>query len=555
MNQIKKKGVSLLLTCGMMLGVTSGALAAVSEDTLTSALNDTARYMYETVKDPIVGSVGGEWAVLSLARSGYEVPDTYYQGYLSTLEDYVKEAKGVLHTKKYTEYSRVIVALSSIGKDARDVAGYDLVKPLGDYEKTIWQGMNGPIWALIALDSRSYPMPVNTEATTQATRQMYVDRILDCQLPDGGWSLTGGTTSSSANETSDPDITGMALQALAKYQDQAEVKKATEEALACMSKRQNDDGGFGSEMSGSAASSESTVQMLVGLCEMGVSLDDPRFVKNGNTLLDDLMSYYKPGKGFEHVRDYGVNQMATEQSLYALDAAQRAAQGKNSLYRMGDAITVSGVTDVPQAGQGLAAKNPDVKFMPVVEPGKTFPDVAGHANQAAIEDLASRGIINGMGADSFAPDANMTRAQFAAIVVRGLGLPEKSGNVFSDVPADKWYAKVIGTANAYGIINGKGNNLFDPEGLITRQEAAAMVTRAAKLCGMETEMNKMAVRDALAAFGDYVKTAEWSRPYLAFCYANEILDSSVLNINAGEQVHRCEIAQMLYNVLGLAKLR
>ncbi len=53
----------------------------------------------------------------------------------------------------------MIVALSSIGKDARNVGGYDLTKPLGDYDKTIWQGLNGPIWALIALDSRDYPMP------------------------------------------------------------------------------------------------------------------------------------------------------------------------------------------------------------------------------------------------------------------------------------------------------------------------------------------------------------------------------------------------------------
>lgn len=130
----------------------------------------------------------------------------------------MEACKGVLHEKKYTEYSRLIVALSSIGMDARNVAGYDLTYALGDYDKTIWQGMNGLIWALIALDSRNYPVPQNKEAKTQAIRQMYIDRILDCQLADGGWSLFGGTEAASTGDgVSDPDITGMALQALAKY--------------------------------------------------------------------------------------------------------------------------------------------------------------------------------------------------------------------------------------------------------------------------------------------------------------------------------------------------
>ena len=227
MTRRKQRGLSLLLTLALLLGLSVNAVAAVSADTLAVAVTDTAQYMYKTVKNPQVGSTGGEWAVLGLARSGYAVPEEYYQDYYATVETYVRACGGVLHEKKYTEYSRLIVALSSIGRDARSVAGYDLTKPLGDYDKTIWQGLNGPIWALIALDSRNYPMPVNPEAKTQATRQMYIDRILACQLDDGGWSLFSGTASSAGDGVSDPDITGMALQALAKYQDQSAVKQAT----------------------------------------------------------------------------------------------------------------------------------------------------------------------------------------------------------------------------------------------------------------------------------------------------------------------------------------
>ena len=193
MKQFCRQGAAALLALALVMGLSLPARAVVTPGELSAAIQDTAEYVYTMVRDPQVGSIGGEWAVLGLARSDYDVPDSYYQDYYATVEEYVEACDGVLHDKKYTEYSRVIVALSAIGKDARDVAGYDLTKPLADYDKTIWQGLNGPIWALIALDSAGYPMPENPEAETQATRQMYIDRILECQLPDGGWSLFGGT--------------------------------------------------------------------------------------------------------------------------------------------------------------------------------------------------------------------------------------------------------------------------------------------------------------------------------------------------------------------------
>ena len=541
MKKARKAGSALILAVMMLLGLCM-SVGAVSSGTLEDALQDTADYIYRTVSSPQVGSIGGEWAVLGLARSGYPVPDSYYETYYRTVEKYVQDCGGVLHNRKYTEYSRVIVALSAIGRDARNVAGYDLTKALGDYEKTIWQGLNGPIWALIALDSADYPMPQNPEAKTQATRQMYVDRILSCQLSDGGWSLN-----SAAADSADPDITGMALQALAKYQSQPKVAKAIEEALSCMSTQQSKDGGFSSW---GTANSESVAQMVVALSELGISQDDSRFVKNGNTMLDNLMSFYRRGSGFVHTMDgSGVDQMAAEQGFYALVAAQRAAAGKNSLYRMGDAISV---------GAGSAPAQPtasaDVKKVPISVPGKTFPDIQGHANQPAIEALSARGIINGKSETRFDPDANMTRAEFAAIVVRALGLTPKATNAFSDVTADKWYAAYIGTASACGIVNGVGGGKFNPSGTITRQEAAAMVARAAKLCGQDTARSTAAIRDTLAQFSDYTKAADWARESLAFCYDAGILDDSALTIGAATAIRRCEIAQMLCNLLNISAL-
>ena len=539
-----KKMISLFLTLIIVIGAALSTFAANDYD-IDKVVAETASYIYETVKNPQVGSVGGEWAVLGLARSGCDIPDEYYQKYYENAEEYVTACNGILHNKKYTEYSRVTVALTAIGADPANVAGYNLLTPLGDFEKTIWQGINGPVWALIALDTGDYEMPVNADAKIQATRQMYIDEILRRQLNDGGWNLTD----EGRDGKSDPDITGMALQALAKYQSQPAVKTATDKALNCLSNMQDDNGGFSSW---GTANSESVVQVIVALCELGIDTSDSQFVKNGFTLLDNLMTYYSDDGSFRHTADgSGSNQMAAEQGFYGIVAVQRAIKGKNSLYRMSDAISL---TERTETVIGLKNKNPDVQKMNIINPGKTFADIVAHKDITAIEALSSRGIINGKTENCFEPNSTMTRAEFATIIARGLGLPQKSSDVFKDVTADDWFYIYVGTAYNYGIIKGVSENEFNPNGTITREEAAVMVTRAASLCGMDTETDALAARDILAQFFDYVKTSDWSQSSLVFCYSEKILDDSVMEIKPKEAVTRAEIAAMLFHMLTSAKL-
>lgn len=547
MKNLRKKCLGILLTLLLIVGVAMPALAANSS--LSDNVSKTAAYMLQTVQKPQVGSIGGEWAVLGLARSGYDVPQQYWDDYYAEVESYVKECGGVLHNKKYTEYSRVILALSAIGADPTDVAGYNLLTPLGDFEKTIWQGINGPIWALIALDSAGYEMPVNAAAKTQATRQMYIDEIISRQLDDGGWNLTAKGGSSAA----DADITGMALQALAKYQDQPKVKAATEKALLCLSDMQDDKGGYSSY---STTNLESVVQVVTALCELGIDINDPRFIQNGNTLLDNLLSYRQADGSFCHTAGGGTNQMATEQGFYGIVAAMRADRGQNTLYRMND-CTISISSDNKSVSVGLPGKDAAVRQVAVNAAGTTFTDIKAHANQAAVEALASRGIITGEaagGAYIFRPNDTMTRAEFAAIVVRALGLETAARNVFADIKPGAWYAAYIDTANAYGIVNGTSATTFEPDSRITRQEAAAMVARAARLCGMDTDMESYEVLNTLAQFGDYVTINDWAREFVAFCYSEDILDQSDLNVEPARAILRCEIAQMLYNLLDKAEL-
>ena len=494
--------LALCLTLIMCVGLIVPASAVSTSD----ALSDTASYIQKTVPNPTVASIGGEWAVIGLARGGYDVPSSYYNNVVS----YVKNCGGVLHSRKYTEYSRVILALTAIGKDPTNVGGYNLVEPLNDFDKTVYQGINGPIWALIALDSGNY-------ANDQ--RQAYIDYILSKEIPGGGWALTGSSA--------DSDITGMALQALAKYQDQSSVKAATDRALSWLSKNQNSDGSYSTV---GEENCESTVQVLVALCELGISLEDSRFVKNGNSVLDGLMEYYVNGGGFTHVLGGGSGEdgMSTEQGFYALVAANRIANGQSSLYRM-----TSGSPSVSAPSTGNAA----------------FSDIAGHANQKAIEALVEKAIINGMGDGTFAPNKTMTRAEFCTITVKALGLNPKANNSFTDVASTAWYAGYVGTASDKGIVNGVGNNKFDPEGTITRQEAATMVARAAKVLKLDTSVDD--ADEVLALFSDGASVESWARDAMAYCAVESISNWSG-SLQPNKAILRCEIAQMIYNLLDAA---
>lgn len=302
-----------------------------------TTLNETMAQLAATVTEPSFGTGAGEWTVLSLARGGYYATDSkYFEDYYSRIEETVKEKaasvnlNGALHKVKSTENSRLIMALSAIGKDPTKVGGVDLV---GAYSANgfSWikkQGLNGPVFALIALDTYNYK-------TSDATiRQQCVDYILEAELANGGWALSG--------TTADPDMTAMALQALANYSGNSDVKDAAERGFAALSSIQKDNGGYASWGS---VNSESIAQVIVACTAWGIDPStDSRFVKSGGSAVDALLEFYVPeGKGFAHVLEttggYAggeVNAMATDQACYALVAYDRFVNNKNALYDMSD---------------------------------------------------------------------------------------------------------------------------------------------------------------------------------------------------------------------------
>lgn len=312
---------------------------------------------------PANASIGGEWAVIGECRYGMKNAP-WYRAYYNNLMDILKKTAEAmqesaggsttgtttgenekivplkLDSRKSTENSRAILALTSMGLDASDIEGYDLTGALSDMTYVKKQGINGPIFALIALDSGNYeikPLASGT-AKTQVTREKLVTYILNNELKNGGFCLSGTSP--------DPDVTAMALQALAPYykgstavseQVRGQVTEAVNRGILVLSEMQNEDGTYSSW---GTKNVESTAQVLVALSGLGLDGDtDARFIKNGHSVLDGLEQFYLTGKGaFEHVASDGGNQMATEQAFYALVSYDRYKNKKNTLYDMTDAV-------------------------------------------------------------------------------------------------------------------------------------------------------------------------------------------------------------------------
>ncbi len=292
---------------------------------------------------------GEEWIIIGLARAGIlsdSVKNSYYSDLVKALKT---NGSAKLHENKSTENSRVVLALTSMGIDASDVAGYNLLEPLSDMDYLNRQGINGVIFALIAFDSHNYEIPMTGNTGKQATRNSLVETVLSAQLKDGGWALYG--------EKGDPDMTAMALQALAPYIDEAEVKEAAGRAIECLSEMQDKNGGFGSW---GTINSESCAQVIIALTSLGINpAEDMRFIKDGNSLTDALLSFYT-GEGFEHTAGGGFNKMATEQAYAAMTSYIRLTEDKTAFYDMNDVKFISCSEDDGRGeNPGTAGNNND----------------------------------------------------------------------------------------------------------------------------------------------------------------------------------------------------
>lgn len=294
------------------------------------------------------GSSVSDWTALALARAG--IADDY-AGYLARLQAYVERQyaeNGSLHAVKATEYHRIALTVAALGGDPAafgakpDGTAIDLVAE-GTYnwqgeEDLGGQGLNGWIFALLTMDAVGAEVP----ADARYSRQDMLDAIVSAQLPDGGFSLGGGAM--------DVDITAMALQALAPYQEQ--YPDVIDAALSALSAAQAANGGF---ESWGAQSSESCAQVLLALTALDIDpVEDGRFQKNQRSVVEALMDFRLSDGGFAHEKDGQLDAMACEQAMQALTAMELRQQGGGRFFDLTDVhpVQLDGAGDTAPTESG-----------------------------------------------------------------------------------------------------------------------------------------------------------------------------------------------------------
>lgn len=370
--------------------VLTGAEAAYGR-LVAEATSEALGYVRSQVPAPEVGYTFGEWAVLALARGGAQVPEGYYDGYFDKAAAYA--AHGLEDGQRFnvaTEYARIILALTAIGRDPSQVGGHNLLKGLSDFDYAVRQGVNGPVFALIALDANQYAIPAVTGGT-QTTRGKLIDHILSKQLPDGGWQVQSASA--------EVDTTAMALQALAPYyrneaaynaikgeKTYSQLREAVEKALATLKRLQNENGGYGSF--GTGSNSEGVSQVIVALTALGIDPKDKLWTtaNGGSTLTALFVLRDETTGGFKHTAEGGVNQMASEQASYALVAYARYLKGQNSLYDMRDALAS------PENEEAVAAAKAAIE-------GRTWTVGMAEANNSSAIKTRIEEILGGLDLD------------------------------------------------------------------------------------------------------------------------------------------------------------
>ncbi len=174
----------------------------------------------------------------------------------------------------------------------------------------------------------------------------------------------------------------------------------------------------------------------------------------------------------------------------------------------------------------------------------TFRDAEGKWYEDTVNEMGSRMIINGVGDGQFAGERSITRAEFASILVRALGLhsDNTAADVFTDVSSSAWYYGAVGTAYEYGIIKGSGTK-FAPTANITRQEAMVMISRAAAVA------EYVGTSGTVSSFTDGGEVSSWATEAVEFSVGSGLIVGSNGLLRPADEISRAETATVVLRLL------
>ncbi len=267
---------------------------------------------------------GEEWYVIALRQSGAGYD---YTAYREALEKKVSEEKIA------SASSRERIALTLLALEGGE-----------DYIAEVMDSSIGEL----GLMSWVYGLHLfrNGAQSTKVTEEEVISHLLQEQKPDGGWCIIG--------DYGDVDVTAMTISALSGYMEREDVSAAVEKAVAFLSERQHDNGGYASV---GEENPESACQVLCACANIGIdALKDERFIKNGQTILDFIKGFKTDDHGmYAHFADGDANAVATIQVFYSLTAYTRFLEGKGPLFIFDEPLPE------PDPALQPAAKGPGAK--------------------------------------------------------------------------------------------------------------------------------------------------------------------------------------------------
>lgn len=332
--------ILLLLLAAMTIGTACSAKRLVPpiEGNAASTVSGIKTLIGVKAGEPLLsdtklfppGNSACDWTAFSFALSG--TADDY-SAYAKGLENYVTEClrnDGSLGEAKATEYHRIAITARALGYDPRafgcmpDGSSADLIA-LGTYAysgELGEQGLNGYIFALLALDCDNYAVPNNA----RYTRERIIDYILSSEEAEGGFGLEKGDF--------DVDITAMALQALAPYKDEKKVSVAIERAISRLSSSMTASCAF---VSSGSETLESTAQVIIALCSLGIDPEtDALFTRGGMNPVKAMELFRLPNGGFSHEFNSDGSVISCEQALRAYIALYKFKNNLGGLYNLSE---------------------------------------------------------------------------------------------------------------------------------------------------------------------------------------------------------------------------
>ncbi len=300
-----KKIICAAVAILLLIANVTGAAFAVEEKYDYSILADKALSSLEVSEDlseyliKHAGNSEEDWIALYLSASG--------QGESYRLDEYLSALENKLtSTAPAMDRLRMSLLLAVMGENPDYIQKtiYECIDKLG-----IMSNIYGLMLAL-STDLNDVDFIANKTAT-----------LIGLQNANGGFGLSN---------VPDTDITAMAIYSLSFEKDTPQVKAAIDKATLFLSERQKASGGF---TSFGIETAEGSAQVILALCSVGINPEtDTRFIKNGNSVVDALLSYVKESGGFSHTISGSENIKATSQAMLAIYACERFFNGEKFIF-------------------------------------------------------------------------------------------------------------------------------------------------------------------------------------------------------------------------------